>query len=251
LYIYRRWLIGAGPEPLRTIDVDLASPDPLSNEVKPLVQCLEEAGFRSQPFALSLSPPAQRFVHDIHAEIEFITPMVGNATPPTVEIQKGLIAQSLRYVELLFQAPIEVVLTPSDLTPRVASPGSYFMQKALSFPARSQRQNKAKDLAYLFELLHNYSELSTRLKDDIEGVSRARPEWRRWRERMVDNLDRYFADLDSEGVFLVAEQEPHPYAEYVQSGGEEGIEEFKGLVFRTFRDAVGRLRRGGHPPPGM
>lgn len=242
LFIYRQWVEGEGPEPIRTLDVDIVSPNPLPDETKPLTQYLYEAGYRSVAFGLDLNPPAQRFVHEQLSELEFITPIVGNATPPTVEVQNGLVAQSLRYVELLLHDPLAIKLTPSNLVVCVASPASFFMQKALSFPRRSRTEYMAKDLAYLFEFLHNFPVVCSGLEDGVRKLAGMKPEWAKWCMSMVRNLERYFNDLDSDGVHLVSGQQPHPFTEYVGTGGKEGEAEFKGLVFRIFRQAIERLR---------
>jgi len=242
LFVYRHWFEGEGPEPLRTFDVDIVSPNPLPDETRPLAQCLHEAGYRSEAFGLDLNPPAQRFVHKHLFELEFITPIVGNVTPPTVEVQNGLVAQSLRYVELLLHDPLAVQLDSSDLVLRVAAPATFFMQKALSFSERARIDDKAKDLAYLFEFLHNFPTVSAGLEDGVQELVAVRPEWSKWCGGMIKNLERHFIDLDAEGVHLVSMQQPHPFAEYVSSGGKGGEAEFRGLVFRTFHQVLERLR---------
>jgi|GEM_PF-3000730 len=242
LFVYRYWVEGEGPEPIRTFDVDIVSPNPLPDEPKSLVQCLHEAGYRSDAFGLDLNPPAERFVHEQFLELEFITPIVGNVTPPTVEVQNGLVAQSLRYVELLLHDPLAIQLDPSDIVLRVAAPATFFMQKALSFPGRARKEDESKDLAYLFEFLHNFPMARAELEGGVRELAGVCPEWAKWYKRMIENLERHFIDLDADGVHLVSEQQPHPFSEYVGSGEEEGEAEFRALVFRTFRQAIERLR---------
>jgi len=242
LFVYRHWIEGEGPDPMRTFDMDIVSPNPLPEATKPLAQCLHEAGYRSDAFGLDLNPPAQRFVHEQYSEIEFITPIVGNVTPPTVEVQKDLVAQSLRYVELLLHDPLAIQLAPSDLQLRVAAPATFFMQKALSALRRARQEDKAKDLAYLFEFLHNYPKVSAGLGSGVRALADVCPEWAKWCGVMITNLEQLFMDRDADGVYLVSAQQPHPYTEYVSSGGKEGEAEFRGLVLRTFRQAIELLR---------
>lgn len=116
------------------------------------------------------------------------------------------------------------------------------MQKALSFTRRARKEDKAKDLAYLFEFLHNFPMVSAGLEDGVRELAGVRHEWAKWCREMIENLERHFIDLDADGVHLVNMQQPHPFAEYVSSGGKEGEAEFKGLVFRTFRQAIERIR---------
>lgn len=242
LFVYRHWVEGEGPEPIRTFDVDIVSPNPLPVEIKSLAECLYEAGYRGDAFGLDLNPPAQRFVHEQFLELEFITPIVGNVTPPTVEVQNGLVAQSLRYVELLLHDPLVIQLDPPDLVLRVAAPATFFMQKVLSLSGRARKEDEAKDLAYLFELLHNFPMVSAGLEGGVRELASMRPEWMKWCGRMIKNLERHFNDMDADGVYLVSGQQPHPFAEYVGSGGKEGEAEFRVLVFRTFRQVIERLR---------
>ena len=57
---------------------------------------------------------------------------------------------------------------------------------------------------------------------------------------MIETLEQLFSDLDADGVYLVSEQQPHPYTEYVSSGKKEGEAVFRELVFRTFHKAQER-----------
>lgn len=243
LHVYRRWVVGEGPDPLFTTDVDLATRASLPGEEKPLEQYLHEAGYRSEMTGLRHDPPIVRFTHSTDPELEFITPITGDVTPHTVEVQEGVVAQSLRFVELLLEAPMTVRLAPEDIVLRVASPEAYFMQKALSFPRRGRREDRSKDLAYLFDLLHNFSQLADGLEQRVWSLARTRSEWTRWYDTMRENLRQYFADLDGEGVELVLRQKPHPFAVYVEESRREGEEEFRGLVYRTFDNTLQKLSR--------
>ncbi|MFC1545209.1 GSU2403 family nucleotidyltransferase fold protein [Gemmatimonadota bacterium] len=242
LFVYRHWIEGEGPDPMRTFDLDMVSPNPLPDETRSLARCLHEAGYRSEAFGLDLIPPGQRFMHEQYSEIEFITPIVGNVTPPTVEVQNGLVAQSIRYAELLLHDPLAIQLVPSDLVLRVAAPATYFVQKALSAMKRARQEDRAKDLAYLFEFLHNFPKVSAGLESGVRELADVRPEWAKWCGVMIENLERLFFDMDADGVHLVSTQQPQPFSEYISSGGKDGEAEFRGLVFRTFRNTIELLR---------
>lgn len=238
LFIYRKWVLkDEGPRPMSTMDIDFAVPARVGVHDRPIDELLKEAGFQTK--FIGLDDPAVMYVKDGAPEIEFLTPRKGNREPKTVQIQPGLQAEPLRYLEVVLEDTRSVEIPDAGIRVRVPSPEAYFYQKGLTFPKRASEVKEAKDLAYLFELLCNYPELA---KDLPAGIRRLRDRHpRTWFTTFKGNLDRYFPDVDGEGPRLVVGQRPHPHDEMVMKDVTNGPGLFRQLVFATFRDFLEKV----------
>lgn len=99
---------------------------------------------------------------------------------------------------------------------------------------RKQEAKKAKDLYYIFDVLTSGPKLTTvqilssfkNYKNDISG----------WYTRFLKNLQKYFLDINSDGVILVSSQRP--------AGGFPSLDDdqFKQYVFEVFNEFIYRIK---------
>lgn len=241
LFIYRHWILKKGdPAPVRTLDVDLAVPKKIPVVSEPLDKRLADAGFAEDIVGES-RPPIVHFKLPGAPYLEFVTPYKGNRDQGTREVQRGVTAQELRYLEIVLDNYREAPIPGTRLRVRVTSPAAYLYQKGLSFVRRAKAEKKAKDLSYLFDLLYNLPELrADALRDFPDLVSRYPDKWYKTFQR---NLEKYFPDTDGEGVALILAQKPDPYSDLVGQDATHGRSLFRQTVFRTFESLLGDLRK--------
>jgi hypothetical protein len=233
LYIYRKWVLKqAGPLPLRTGDVDVAVPKELPVQSEPLDKLLSKAGFREDPTG-SGDLPIIHYIKKDTPFVEFLTPWRSSKGPNVVEIQKGVTAQVLQYLNIVLENPREVQVPSRSFKVRVPTTAAYLYQKGLSFPHRAKKERRAKDLAYLFELLNNFPELREPLSKELIKLSKRYPE--AWLQTFRKNLEKGFSSIEAEGVADVFGQMPHPYAELLRTDPTNGRALFRQTVFDVFR----------------
>lgn len=88
-----------------------------------------------------------------------MTDQAGSREDPVIEVQKGLHAEVLRYI--IISLDNVMALTVDDLADaglqplevNVPTPAAYIFHKGLVFQRRKNRNKKAKDLYYIFDIL--------------------------------------------------------------------------------------------------
>ncbi len=218
-------------KPLLTGDLDLTVPEALPlRENKRLVDCLEQGGFvvvRSR--SATGDAPAKQFFQrqeygtedlaPIHGE--FLSPLTGPETdrdgkPKSPrEIQSGLNAEALRFLDLLLWNPITIDLSSIEdlevsesLVVQLPGPGAYCVQKALCSDRRGSREKRDKDLAYLYDVATLTHDQWSALREEIEGLRRASAVWAKWITTAAQILDEAFGSstgFGSDAVQLVYE----------------------------------------------
>lgn len=214
-YLYRRCL--GVPRPIEsqfTRDLDCIAESRMRVRDQPAVRRLEEAGFQWSP-KRGHQPPAACFAwpnpDEPLAEVEFLTAARGDGSRPTEEIQEGLVAQTLRYLDILTDSPLSLMI--SECRPlsqevtfrgaiRLPQVGSFAIQKALIVTGRS-REKQVKDFFYVADLIDAVNGLSERLLVD---VIRAGGEWPSQVETFAAFLDRRV----EQSVFLGEVSEQYP-----------------------------------------
>ncbi len=160
-----------GFQPLRTSDVDLATPSSNTMGAFRLDKALEAQGFDPE-YRGSEHPPATRYVLRDHPSFyaEFVTNLRGSglrrdgARDATIEVG-GVVAAKLRYVDLLSLQPWKVELTEShgfpvgdeELYVFVANASSFLAQKLLIMDKR-ETVDRIKDLVYIYDTLQLFAE---------------------------------------------------------------------------------------------
>lgn len=215
LLYYHYLLADKSREPIRTRDIDLLVDIhvPVVGE-KSVDRLLLEAGFRPSFKSLD-APPVIHYEGTIdgeEVEIEFLTDQRGARDDRVIEVQKGLHAEALRFISIPIIHAIEVVIDDfriggkyHPLTVKVPSPEAYIFHKGLIFERRKDKQKKAKDLYYIFDILANCPELKEQI---IEGLNGFEKEYPSWFSRFIKNLQKNFSDLTVDGILMISSQRP-------------------------------------------
>jgi hypothetical protein len=156
-------------EPLGTLDTDVAVPAQLPANGEDIRQRLLGNGFREELLG-SMEPPAAHYhvaAGDSGFYAEFLTPLVGS------EIKRGgkrdvtgqiagVLVQKLRHLNLLLNAPWEVVVTSANGYP-TSGPQRVYVPNAAAFLAqkiliheRRDRADRAKDILYIHDTIETF-----------------------------------------------------------------------------------------------
>jgi len=222
LYEQHPRAIPAATRILRTFDADLATPARLPVRGRPLAALAAAAGLQPD-FRGDRIPPVMRFVFappsdtaesEEEYSVEFLTPLTG---PPvdrtgrvtvTSDVQTGVTAQRLRYLDLLLETPWRVSLAglaglEADREPmavQVPHPGCFMLHKLLIAGERTREDRRAKDMAYLYQV----ASLFRRELPALAGEVRVRMEgpagWRTWLGRARRQGEVLFATPASPGT---------------------------------------------------
>jgi hypothetical protein len=173
-HLYRRiWPSESPVEARRTFDLDAAvrAPLPMRQPSRLDVLLVTEGyslslgGDSGLPAQIYQSPPDSDLL-----PIEFLAPLIGRREEATVEIQHGVTAQALRYLNILLENTFEVRVGPTrstdELTVRIPKPGAYVFHRGLiSEPGGSRRRGK--DLYYIFETWASLPDLHDRIATEM------------------------------------------------------------------------------------
>lgn len=199
-----------------TTEVDLSIPPRLRVAGRPLLELLGEAGlvvyespgYRGAGGAQSFQDASFGTDRRAPTYVEFLAPNRGNSERTMLEVQPGLRAEALRYLDLLAFEPLVVdgaialELEVQGRCPlRVPQPALYVAQKVLArrsgrlgMPAKAE-----KDLAYTYDV----ALLSQPAWNDQAGVVRRAAkesdQWGAWLARAGRDLRALFATRASDG----------------------------------------------------
>jgi hypothetical protein len=119
----------------------------------------------------------------------------------------------------------------------VPSPEAYIFHKGLVFERRRDKQKKAKDLYYIFDILVNCPELRERI---IQGLIGFRKNYPSWFSRFIKNLRKNFSDMTADGVFMISSQRP------VGAFSRLVDEQFRQYVLGTFQEFMEEITAVTH-----
>jgi hypothetical protein len=207
-FVYARHLDLADRVPLFTRDIDLAVPRRLATRQRGVDAILKDAGLDLHFKSLQV-PPSVSYtgaLDGVEVEVEFLTAEPGNREGPR-EVQPGLSATGLHYVELLTEASlaIDVVLAGEPTRVRVPSPASFIVQKGLVFLRRPRLEKRAKDLYYIFEVWEGCAAWRAWIESDLEALGTRRATWV---TRCAQNLAAAIGQPDCPGIRMLVEQRP-------------------------------------------
>ena len=182
---------------VRTADVDFACLPPLNVKEETMDNLLTRAGFRRELFGTEQVPLCRYIKRQL--EIEFLTPLRGDGSVFRIKLQKDLIAEPLRYLDILLGHTREVKV--EDHVVRVPWLSAFLFQKGLSFPQRVSALKKDKDLYYIFKIVQGVGSkpLVTELKEVVRSHSQ------KWHRTFIQNL-HCFQDEHAHGVGSVVRQ---------------------------------------------
>jgi len=239
-FIYYRYLLGdKAHEPIRTRDIDfmVQTQVPVIGS-KTVDQLLIEAGFEAI-FKSRDIPPLIHYggnIDGLDIEIEFLTEQTGSRTDLVLKVQNGLHAEALRFISILIGNVIEVTIDDavsvgglSAFKVKVPTPSAYIFHKGLIFTRRRDREKKAKDLYYIFDIITECSRIKSDIMAGFKDLSQKYPAWF---QIFIKNLSLYFENISSEGVLWVAEQRP--------SAAFPGLNEdrLKNFIFAAFGEFI-------------
>jgi len=215
-FLYYRYLVGdRNHDPVRTSDIDLiVKPHVPTFGSKTIDELLTEANLEAK-FKTLDTPPIIHYegtIEGVNVEIEFLTDQTGSRQDTVLEVQKGLHAEALRYVSILVENTLELVIDdvgtmkdPAPIIVQVPTPAAYIFQKGLSFTRRRDKQKAPKDLYYIFDILAGLPGIQDKMLADFENLSKKHAEWFR---KFLSNLNTYFESPSSEGSLRIVEQRP-------------------------------------------
>ncbi|MBU0986926.1 MAG: nucleotidyltransferase domain-containing protein, partial [Proteobacteria bacterium] len=185
-FIYHRYLLGNKEHELvftRDIDFMVRTQVPIIGS-KTVDQLLVETGFKAI-FKSRDNPPLIHYEGNIdgfEVEIEFLTDQTGSKPDLVVKVQDGLHAEALRFISIAVENVIEVTIgdtvsagETSALKVKVPTPSAYIFHKGLVFRRRRDREKKAKDLYYIFDIITGCSQIMADILNGFEDLSKIYP----------------------------------------------------------------------------
>jgi hypothetical protein len=212
--LYRHHVLASSPAPehLGTKDSDWALPVRLVQRTEdPLATLMANAGFVEECYSTSNEPVVKYRSKDanVAAEIEFLCPLSGipggrTGVGAAVEVQAGLMAQPLRYLEILVMSPWQVDLGRAPefdrfkgVMIRVPNPAAYVLQKVLIRDQRRKPESQMKDCYYMYEVSVVFRNNLAALGQEYAGL-RNLPS--RWLKRFESTIRSLFRDEHAEGA---------------------------------------------------
>jgi len=205
---------------LRTFDADLAAPGgPIPIAGHSLATLAEAAGFQfdfrgdGRPPAMKLVPKGMKTSAPDQYTVEFLIPMTGAPASRrgnvvvASDIQAGVTAQRLRYLDLLLDSPWSVPLAglpgiPEDaqrIMVRVPHPGFFIVQKVLISVEPGRREKRPKDMAYIYQVVSLFRNDLAQLAQDV-CAGMAGPARKKWLRRFGDLSASLFKSPTAAGV---------------------------------------------------
>ncbi len=244
--------------PLLTFDVDFAAPGRLQVSAgRNLADLIAAAGLDSHLFS-EHSPPVMKFlprrvegsagagIEEPYC-VEFLTPLVGPVKNRrgeeigTREIQQGITAQRLRYLDLLLADTWQVPLTAVPGMDgdqegvshvKVPHPGLLIVQKVLIAEERRRQGGWEKDMAYVYEVLVIFRHEIARLAQEVRATMAANNAWNQWLMRFRRLSQELFGTPDARGVTgayevlaRAAAGGEHPTPAMIHAGVQEFLRE--------------------------
>ncbi len=203
-----------------TYDIDLAVADkvPVRNR-KPIAEIMATAGMKEQLYGTSDRAVVKYAPVDesIAADLEFLCSSSGLAgtrggkgIPIAHEVQKEVMAQPLRYLELLLTLPwvvdagnIPGLAALKSIQLRISNPASYIIQKVLIQDEGRKRESVAKDFYYIFEVSVLFRNALDGLRRDYQGLCGVFP--MKWMSRFERSVAVSFRDPLAEGPVMAAQ----------------------------------------------
>ncbi|MBU4444434.1 nucleotidyltransferase domain-containing protein [bacterium] len=239
--IYYHYVIGDKKmTPIFTGDIDfmVRKKVPLKGKSN-IDSLLKEAGFREAYLGQS-TPPKVYYIGEIdgnEVEVEFLTESHGDGTIKAIQVQKGLIAEALKFISMSVDNTMTVAIDDlldygftNDLEVKVPTPGAFVFHKGLAFTYRTDKAKLEKDLYYMFHIIRQDS-MKELIIDEINHLKTSNNRNKAWFRKFQRNMSEYFMVEDKplpKGVLSVSNQRPPDQLL------EMDEDQFKNYVFFTF-----------------
>ena len=214
LYRFHDLASPASPAYLGTKDIDWAVPQKLPlQDRKPLSSLMTEAGFTETCFGSGNKAVIKYCPTNpaLSADLEFLCPWSGlpgsrnkDSQPTSHEVQDGLMAQPLRYLEILFKKPwfVDLGKVPQFKALRgtrvqVPNPAAYVVQKVLIRDQRRGLPSLAKDCYYMYEISVLFHEALDAMAKEYSNLKSGLPQ--AWIKRFRAKANQLFQSKYAEG----------------------------------------------------
>lgn len=214
LYRFHELASHAAPAYLGTKDIDWAVHQKLPlQDRKPLASLMAEAGFNETCFGSGKQAVIKYCPTNsaLSSDLEFLCPLSGlpgssnKVLPPTShEVQTGLMAQPLRYLEILFQRPwvIDLGRIPEfkalhGTRVQVPNPSAYVVQKVLIRDQQRGWPSLAKDCYYIYEISVLFHEALDAMAKEYANIKLGLPQ--AWIKRFRTKLHLLFRNAHADG----------------------------------------------------
>lgn len=200
--------------PPGTTEVDMTVPPRLAPADRTMIDLLHDAdltafeapGYRGQPGGQAFQDAAHGTTRKAQTFVEFLAPLRGRGDKGLLEVQAGLRAEALRYLDLLAFEPL--VLQAADVPElgvettsrlRVPQPALYVAQKILARRSGRHPDKLGKDLAYVFDVAVLSQPLWANQVEVVRRAAAEAVERRRWLARAGRDLRTLFAAPTADG----------------------------------------------------
>ncbi len=207
--------------PPGTTEIDVSVPPKLVASGRPMLELLNGAnlvaydtpGYRNAPGAQCFQDASHGTERKAPTYVEFLAPLRGRGKKEIVEIEPGMRAEALRYLDLLAFEPIVVTAAQvpdlevdEERRLRVPQPALYVAQKILSRSSgRRMNPKKAeKDLAYVYDVAVLSQPQWTAQAALLVRAASQTSEWRKWIAKTGRELRELFASPLAEGPIHAA-----------------------------------------------
>jgi predicted P-loop ATPase len=237
LYQYHEWGSDSKLGNLLTKDIDLLTSDKVTKLEETIVDRLTNSGFEIKNVPVK-DKFITKFIKNENFEIEFLCPSYGRGEKITTTIQKDLVAQPLKYLDLALYNTVEIStenipeLKGLHKAIQLPSPAAYLIQKFIILDKRERFLQK--DCFYIYELLVKFSKHLDKLINEIQSIENYNLSEKinyKKVKRFRENFKKYFGDEDGQGYNNIMKE--------LQDRGNNGIS--KDQVYGTFELFLDKL----------
>lgn len=202
-----------------THDIDLI----VANKVpvrkgRTIAEVMADAGMEERHYGTSKQAVVKYVPKDaqIAVDLEFLCSATGlpgvrrgKSIPVSYEVQTDLMAQPLRYLELLHHRPWSIdagdvagMKALAGIQIRIPNPAAYIMQKILIQDEGRKRRDIAKDCYYVFEVSVVFRQAMPVIRKEFESIRNSFPD--KWVKRFQTGIAALFRDEYAEGAAMAA-----------------------------------------------
>ncbi len=126
-------------------------------------------------------------------EVEFLVPLKGSVQERNTVLQPDIIAEKLRYIDLLYENAemIELDIGNHEVKFQRPKPGVFIAHRALAVEKRTGEKKK-KDVAYIIDLIHLFSDELYRLEQEVMEAKQRSGEHASWIKEAKQKVENYF-----------------------------------------------------------
>ena len=233
--IYYQYLWGENDKfPIQTYDYDLIVKNEIPESAQgKLINKLAQFGLKPNYTPITDTPVGQfeGEIDGVLVSIEFLTYAGYERSKPSIEVQTGIWAQTLEYLNINIEnkIPIVIDMAGKKLTIWVPKPEAFIFNKGLIFTRRIGDIKKAKDLYYIYDILSFKDSQRINIVDEVKELAATyHPKWFR---TFKDNLSKYFIEEPKNGIILVFSQIP---SNTFKDSNADQIKNQIEYIFKTF-----------------